>query len=101
VSENKAASGAAETGECLWTVKDVQAYLKASRSWVYRELEAGHLPHLRMQGLVRFIPDQIRHFAAQSRAPEPGRAKVLPLRAARFDRSHKSSPPSESPEKSP
>jgi excisionase family DNA binding protein len=52
----------------LWDVRDVAAYLKVSRSWVYHRAEAGTLPCLRIGALVRFEPDEIRAFAQRSRA---------------------------------
>jgi predicted DNA-binding transcriptional regulator AlpA len=63
--------------ESLWDVRDVMAYLKASRSWVYLKAEAGILPSLRIGGLLRFDPEAIRAFARGE--VQPG-ASVLPLR---------------------
>ncbi len=40
--------------EPLWDARDVAAYLKASRSWVYMKAEAGQLPCIRIGGLLRF-----------------------------------------------
>jgi excisionase family DNA binding protein len=37
----------------------VALYLKASRSWVYHQAEAGQLPCRRIGGLLRFDPDEI------------------------------------------
>ena len=42
----------AETSSDLWDANDVARYLKASRSWVYHQAEAGRLPHLRIGGLL-------------------------------------------------
>ncbi len=50
--------------DVLWTVVEVAAYLRVSRSWVYHRLESGLLPHLRVGGLVRFEPKQIRECAS-------------------------------------
>jgi excisionase family DNA binding protein len=47
----------------LWDRRDVASYLKASRSWVYHQAERGHLPCLRMRGLLRFDPEALRRFA--------------------------------------
>ena len=44
----------------LWDAIDVARYLKASRSWVYRQAEAGKLPCVRFVGLLRFEPKQIK-----------------------------------------
>lgn len=49
-----------EPSECLWDAVDVAKFLKTSRSWVYGRAEAGTLPCLRIGGLLRFEPEQIR-----------------------------------------
>lgn len=60
----------------LWDASDVASYLKASRSWVYHRAESGELPCVRIGGLLRFVPDEIRAFArGQNQAPD--RAKTL------------------------
>lgn len=48
--------------DTLWTADDVAAFLKASRSWVYQQAQAGHLPCVKIGGLLRFEPDAIRAF---------------------------------------
>ena len=56
----------------LWTVAEVAAYLKVSRSWVYHRLECGLLPHIRVGALVRFDPAAIReHVSAGCSSPAP------------------------------
>jgi excisionase family DNA binding protein len=52
--------------ETLWDARDVARYLKVSRSWVYQKAEAGLLPHLKVGGLVRFVPERIGEFALRS-----------------------------------
>ena len=47
----------------LWDARDVAAFLKVSRSWVYHQAEAGMLPYLRIGGLLRFDPQKIRELA--------------------------------------
>lgn len=47
----------------LWNAKDVAAFLKVSRSWVYHHAEAGLLPCLRVGALLRFDPMVVRAFA--------------------------------------
>jgi Helix-turn-helix domain len=49
--------------DALWTAEDVAAFLKASRSWVYQQAEAGLLPCLKVRGLLRFDPAAVRAFA--------------------------------------
>ena len=48
--------------ESRWDVKDVAAYLKCSRSWVYKAAEKGWLPCERYGSLLRFDPETIRSF---------------------------------------
>ena len=47
----------------LWDAKDVAAFLRVSRSWVYHRSEAGLLPCLRIGSLLRFDPEVIRRIA--------------------------------------
>ena len=43
----------------IWTVKDVMAYLKVSRSTVYRRMEDGVLPFIDGPGHRRLIADSV------------------------------------------
>ena len=52
-----------QSTEELWDANDVARYLKASRSWVYHQAEAGKLPHLRIGALLRFNPARVKAFA--------------------------------------
>ena len=52
------------------TREDVATYLKASRSWVYLHAEDGTLPCVRIGGLLRFLPDQIRAYARGESVPK-------------------------------
>jgi excisionase family DNA binding protein len=61
----------ADFNEGLWDAKDVAQYLKVSRSWVYLHAEDGTLPSVRIGGLRRFWPDQIRAYARGEEAPPP------------------------------
>lgn len=61
------------TFEPLWTWREVAAFLRLSRSWVYREAEAGRLPCLNVGGALRFEPIEIRKFARGEWVP-PRRA---------------------------
>jgi excisionase family DNA binding protein len=65
-----------QDSETLWTAEDVASYLKVSRSWVYHRAESGRLPHVRVGGLIRFQPHEIRSFV-DSTAQAPARAKSL------------------------
>jgi excisionase family DNA binding protein len=62
----------------LWTWREVARALKVSRSWIYAKVESGHLPSLRIGGMLRFDPSAIRRFAL---APAP-QGKVVALNAA-------------------
>ncbi len=45
--------------DTLWTVPDVAAYLRMSRKHVYRLVELGELPHIKIGRCVRFDPADI------------------------------------------
>lgn len=47
----------------LWTTKEVAAFLRVSRSWVYHQAEAGLIPCLRVGSLLRYEPDAVLRFA--------------------------------------
>ena len=61
----------------LWDANDVARYIKASRSWVYHQAEAGKLPHLRVEALLRFDPEAVKAFVHGQAA---GGGKVLSMR---------------------
>jgi excisionase family DNA binding protein len=63
--------------EGLWKVKDVADFLAMSVSWVYKEVEAGKLPCVRIGAALRFRPDDIRAYLDGQRAP---RGAVVALR---------------------
>jgi hypothetical protein len=58
-----------------WKVRDVAEFLQASESWVRNAAAGGRLPCVKIGGLLRFDPDEIRSLA---RAQAPARA--LPRR---------------------
>jgi excisionase family DNA binding protein len=62
----------------LWTWREVARALKVSRSWIYAKAESGHLPSLRIGGMLRFDPAAIRRFAL---APDAV-GKLVELNAA-------------------
>lgn len=49
--------------EPRWDVKDVAAYLKVSKSWVYQRANAGDFPCHRYGAHLRFDPEVIRRYA--------------------------------------
>ena len=67
----------AESSDDLWDANDVARYIKASRSWVYHQAEAGKIPHLRIGALLRFEPEAVKAFA-HGQAERGG--KVLSMR---------------------
>jgi excisionase family DNA binding protein len=60
----------------LWTVAEVAAYLRVSRSWVYHRSAARLLPCLRVGALLRFDPDAIRAYA-QGQGQQETNALIL------------------------
>lgn len=62
--------------DSLWTVEDLMAFAKVSRSWVYQRAAAGELPCLKVGGLLRFDPRAIKAFFVSGTTA--GR-KVIPL----------------------
>jgi len=61
--------------ERLWKVADVCRYLGKGKTWVYGEVAAGRLPHLRIGGELRFEPATIRAWARGEMRP----ARVVPI----------------------
>lgn len=58
------------TSEPLWKVDDVARYLAMSRSYIYKEAEAGRLPCFRIGAALRFEPPAIRKWLEnQASAP--------------------------------
>lgn len=60
--------------EPLWGVKECAAFLKKSRRWVFcglrlRETEQGSIPHSRLGRNPRFIPEELRAWAAMGFPP--------------------------------
>jgi excisionase family DNA binding protein len=64
--------------EPLWDARDVAAYLKVSRSWVYQHAEDGTLPSVKVGGLVRFLPEQIRAYVLGERPAGTSIARLRP-----------------------
>lgn len=53
--------------ETLWTVEDVAAYLRAKPKWVYELAGRGTLPSLKLGGLLRFNPEDVKRWATSPR----------------------------------
>jgi hypothetical protein len=61
--------------ERVWKTKDVAEFLQASESWVRHAAAEGRLPCMKIGGLLRFDPAEIRGlFERGHRDP----ARVLP-----------------------
>jgi excisionase family DNA binding protein len=71
-----------ERDEPRWRVDDVASYLQCSKSRVYKGAEAGTLPCVRLDGLLRFDPDQIRAYARGDLKRRPG-GQLVALDAGR------------------
>lgn len=70
---DKGGGGGRVGEEGYWTASDVARYFCVSRAWVYREVGADRLPHVRICGsLLRFRPQEIRALAAKSASAGDG-----------------------------
>jgi len=49
-----------DLAEAVWTALDVARFFRAHRNWVYAQAARGVLPSIRVGGLLRFNPTQIR-----------------------------------------
>lgn len=54
--------------DALWDAADVAAFLKVSRSWVYKRCDAKEIPHIRKGGIVRFDPAKVRAWFEEDEA---------------------------------
>lgn len=50
--------------EQLLTVHDVARFARCSKSWVYKQVEAGLLPHIRIGSMIRFDMAAVKAFFA-------------------------------------
>ena len=57
--------------EPLWNASQVAKYLGVCRSWVYRETATGRLPCVRLLGLVRYDPLDIRALKERGKQERP------------------------------
>ena len=64
--------------EALWTPKELGAFLKVSRSWIYARVEAGLFPCLHVGGLLRFSPTQVKAWLESQQRKS---AQVISLRS--------------------
>ena len=47
----------------LWDAREAASFLKVSRSWIYARVERDEMPYIRVGGLIRFVPSQLRDWA--------------------------------------
>lgn len=47
----------------LWDAREAANFLKVSRSWIYARVERDEMPYIRVGGLIRFVPSQLRDWA--------------------------------------
>lgn len=63
--------------EQLWTVKDVMRVLNVKKSWVYAHVDSNDLPHIRMDGHIRFEPKDVYAYIQKCKSKP---AKVISLK---------------------
>lgn len=51
-------------GEALWTTEDVAGFLSVSERTVRAWQQGRRIPFLKIGGTIRFVPDEIRDWAA-------------------------------------
>lgn len=60
----------------LLEADDVARYIGMTTDWIYREVRAGRMPHIRLGRYVRFRRESIDAWlAARERGPAPGRGR--------------------------
>ena len=63
--------------ERLLKVNEVAEILQMSSSWVYKQVEAGLLPHVRLGANVRFRPEDVRAYARGEWVPRNTAVSLL------------------------
>lgn len=64
----------------VWTVADLAGVLQATTSWIYDQVEAGCIPHLRLGRQLRFRPEDITAWLADQHQPARPPDPVLSAR---------------------
>jgi excisionase family DNA binding protein len=59
--------------EPLWTVTDLSTTRKIARSTIYEWVQQHFIPHVRLQGCIRFRPSEVRAWLDEHTFP--GRAQ--------------------------
>ncbi len=60
----------------LLTVEDVAAMISCGPSTIYEWAKSGRIPSLKLNGLVRFVPEEVQEWILNKRqsAPDPGKS---------------------------
>lgn len=59
--------------EGLWTVDDVAEFLRLRPKTVRGRVSRGAIPHRKIDGLVRFVPAEIRRWVEEGAAVKGGK----------------------------
>lgn len=51
--------------EALWGLDETAAYLQVSTRWLQNSGRTHGVPRVRIGGLIRYVPDQVRRWALQ------------------------------------
>ena len=60
--------------ERLMTIEEVAEFLQVKKNTIYKKIQRGQIPYIKMGGLLRFDPQQIEAFV-RSQTIEPFRSK--------------------------
>lgn len=60
--------GGRQKDDALWKVPDVADFLNVSQQTIRRRIKAGAIPYLRVGGLIRFVPSDVREWVEQQEA---------------------------------
>ncbi len=61
----------------LLTAEDVAAMINCGPSTIYEWAKSGRIPSLKLNGLVRFAPEEVREWIQRSRQPASDPQKLL------------------------
>ena len=70
-----------ESDEDLWTTKEVARHLRVSLKTVFNLRKKG-LPYVQLGGAVRFVPQEIRNYLANSRRLSSHRLRQIVRKGA-------------------
>ena len=61
----------------LLTAEDVAAMINCGPSTIYEWAKSGRMPSLKLNGLVRFVPEEVREWIQRNRQPASDPGKTL------------------------